>query len=43
MGYNKSEVYCRRNSTEGELLIKIKPFKAIGENDIAGWQPIKLT
>ncbi len=36
MGYNKSEEYGRRNSTEGELLVKIKPIRVIGEKDIAG-------
>jgi PPOX class probable F420-dependent enzyme len=37
MGYNRAEEYGRRNSSEGELLIKIKPTKVIGEKDIAGW------
>jgi PPOX class probable F420-dependent enzyme len=37
MGYNRAEEYGRRNSTEGELLIKIKPTKLIGKKDIAGW------
>ena len=36
MGYNKSEEYGKRNSTEGELLVKIKPIRVIGEKDIAG-------
>jgi PPOX class probable F420-dependent enzyme len=36
MGYNKSEEYGRRNSAEGELLVKIKPIKLIGEKNIAG-------
>jgi PPOX class probable F420-dependent enzyme len=36
MGYNKSEEYGRRNSAEGEPLVKIKPFRVIGEKDIAG-------
>ena len=36
MGYNKSEEYGRRNSAEGELLVKIKPIRVIGEKDIAG-------
>lgn len=35
MGYNKSEEYGKRNSTEGELLVKIKPIRVIGEKDIA--------
>jgi hypothetical protein len=37
MGYNRAEEYGRRNSSEGELLIKIKPTKVISEKDIAGW------
>ena len=36
MGYNKSEEYGRRNSAEGELLVKIKPTRVIGEKNIAG-------
>ncbi|HEY7081595.1 MAG TPA: PPOX class F420-dependent oxidoreductase [Nitrososphaeraceae archaeon] len=36
MGYNKSEEYGRRNSAEGELLVKIKPIRLIGEKNIAG-------
>ena len=37
MGNDKAEEYDRRNSSEGELLIKIKPTKVIGQKDIAGW------
>ena len=36
MGYNKSEEYGRRNSAEGELLVRIKPIRVIGEKNIAG-------
>jgi PPOX class probable F420-dependent enzyme len=36
MGYNKSEEYGRRNSAEGELLVKIKPIRVIGEKNVAG-------
>ena len=36
MGYNMSEEYGRRNSAEGELLVKIKPTRVIGEKNIAG-------
>jgi hypothetical protein len=36
MGNDKAEEYGRRNSSEGELLIKIKPTKVIGEKDVAG-------
>jgi hypothetical protein len=37
MGNDKSEVYGRRNSAEGELLIKIKPIRVIGQKNIARW------
>lgn len=37
IGNDKAEEYGRRNSSEGELLIKIKPTKVIGQKDIAGW------
>jgi PPOX class probable F420-dependent enzyme len=37
MGNDKAEEYGRRNSSEGELLIKLKPTKVIGQKDIAGW------
>jgi len=30
-------VYGRRNSAEGELLIKIKPVRVIGQKNIAAW------
>jgi PPOX class probable F420-dependent enzyme len=36
MGNDKAEEYSRRNSSEDELLIKIKPTKVIGQKDIAG-------
>jgi hypothetical protein len=35
MGNDKAEEYGRRNSSEGELLIKIKSTKVIGQKDIA--------
>ena len=37
MGNDKAEEYGKRNSSEGELLIKIKPIKIIGQKDIAAW------
>jgi len=37
MGYNKSEVFGRGNSAEGELLVKIKPIRVIGKKDMARW------
>jgi PPOX class probable F420-dependent enzyme len=37
MGNDKADEYGKRNSSEGELLIKIKPTKIIGQKDIAAW------
>ncbi|HEX6293530.1 MAG TPA: PPOX class F420-dependent oxidoreductase [Nitrososphaeraceae archaeon] len=37
MGNDKAEEYDKRNSSEGELLMKIKPTKVIGQKDIAEW------
>jgi PPOX class probable F420-dependent enzyme len=37
MGNDKAEEYGKRNSSEGELLIKIKSTRVIGQKDIAGW------
>jgi PPOX class probable F420-dependent enzyme len=37
MGKDKAEEYGKRNSSEGELLIKIKPTEVIGQKNIAGW------
>ena len=37
MGNDKTEEYGKKNSSEGEFLIKIKPTKVIGQKDIAGW------
>jgi PPOX class probable F420-dependent enzyme len=37
MGKENAELYGRRNSTEGEVLIRIKPIRIIAEKDIAGW------
>jgi hypothetical protein len=36
LGHDKAEEYGRRNSSEGELLIKIKSTKVIGQKNIAG-------
>ena len=36
MGNDKAEEYGKRNSSEGELLSKIKPTKVIGQKDLAG-------
>lgn len=37
VGKDKAEEYGRRNSTKGEVLVRIKPKKIIAEKDIAGW------
>jgi hypothetical protein len=37
MGKNKAEEYGKRNSTNGEVLVRIKPKNIIGAKDIAGW------
>lgn len=37
MGKENAELYGRRNSTEGEVLVRIKPTRIIAEKDIAGW------
>ena len=36
MGNYKAEEYGKRNSSEGGLLLKIKPTKVIGQKDLAG-------
>ena len=37
MGNDKSEEYGKRNSGEGEILVKIKPVKVFGQKDTAAW------
>ena len=37
MGDDKSEAYGRRNSGEGEVLVKIKPTSTVGQKDTAEW------
>jgi PPOX class probable F420-dependent enzyme len=37
MGRENAELYGRRNSTDGEVLVRIKPTRIIAEKDIAGW------
>ena len=36
MDNDKADEYGKRNSSEGELLLKIKPTKVIGQKDLAG-------
>ncbi len=37
MGAELAEAYGRRNSVEGELLVRVTPTKIIAHKDIAGW------
>jgi nitroimidazol reductase NimA-like FMN-containing flavoprotein (pyridoxamine 5'-phosphate oxidase superfamily) len=37
MGKENAELYGKRNSTEGEVLVRIKPTRIIAEKDVAGW------
>jgi PPOX class probable F420-dependent enzyme len=37
MGKENAELYGKRNSTEGEVLVRIRPTITIAEKDIAGW------
>ena len=37
MGKDNAEAYGKRNSTEGEFLVRINPTRIIAEKDIAGW------
>jgi PPOX class probable F420-dependent enzyme len=37
VGKDNAEKYGRRNSTEGEVLVRIKAKRIIAEKDIAGW------
>ena len=37
MGKKNAEAYGRRNSSDGAMLVRIKPTRIIAEKDIAGW------
>ncbi|MFL6356618.1 MAG: PPOX class F420-dependent oxidoreductase [Nitrososphaeraceae archaeon] len=37
MGRKNAESYGKRNSAEGELLVRVKPTRIIAEKDIAAW------
>jgi PPOX class probable F420-dependent enzyme len=37
MGKDNAEAYGKRNSTEGEILVRITPTRIIAEKDIASW------
>jgi PPOX class probable F420-dependent enzyme len=38
MGKNNAEAYGKRNSTEGAVLVRIKPKKIIAAKDTAEWE-----
>ena len=38
MGKKNAEAYGRRNSTEGAVLVQIKPTRILAEKDIATWE-----
>ncbi|MGH9976289.1 MAG: PPOX class F420-dependent oxidoreductase [Nitrososphaeraceae archaeon] len=38
MGKSNAKAYGKRNSTEGVILIRVKPTKIIAEKDIAAWE-----
>jgi hypothetical protein len=38
MGKSNANAYGKRNSTEGAILVRIKPTKIIAEKDIAAWE-----
>ena len=38
MGKRNAKAYGKRNSTEGAVLVRVKPIKIIAEKDIAAWE-----
>jgi PPOX class probable F420-dependent enzyme len=38
MGKSNAKAYGKRNSTEGVILVRVKPTKIIAEKDIAAWE-----
>jgi PPOX class probable F420-dependent enzyme len=37
MGEDQAEAFGKRNSVEGELLVRLTPTKYIAQKDLAGW------
>ena len=37
MGEDLADAYGKRNSVEGELVVRVKPTKFIAKGDVAGW------
>ena len=38
MGRSNAKAYGKRNSTEGVVLVRVKPTKIIAEKDVAAWE-----
>ena len=38
VGKENAEAYGKRNSTEGEVLVRVKPTKILAEKNIAAWE-----
>ena len=38
MGKRNAKAYGERNSTEGAVIVRVKPTKVIAEKDIAAWE-----
>ncbi len=38
MGKSNAKAYGKRNSTEGVILVRVKPTKIIAEKDVAAWK-----
>jgi hypothetical protein len=38
MGQRNAKAYGERNTTEGVILVRVKPTKIIAEKDIAAWE-----
>jgi PPOX class probable F420-dependent enzyme len=38
MGKSNAKAYGKRNSTEGVILVRVKPTRIIAEKDIAAWE-----
>jgi hypothetical protein len=38
MGKSNAKAYGKRNSTEGVILVRVKPIKIIAEKDVAAWE-----
>lgn len=37
MGEEQAEAFGKRNSVEGELLVRLRPTKIIAKDDVSGW------